>query len=561
MANITRELALLRLENASLRSKLEDLTINDSACHLNYIKPINLFGEPNSVYSERRRSATFTDPFNADPDDHIAQYKQKMFIAAIPKYLREACMCKEQFASSRKIEKHSDDIYAIIQYPNETLRDYIVRFNRQKVEIPGCNADTAISAFRKGLKRDSDLYKELTKYSCKTMDDILAKAWAQIKWEEDEDQYYRPEPRGQDEGRDSRINDRRRADPYPPNDLYKPRETVNALKELGSTVKWPPKMRSPYHKRDRTKYCEFHKDHDHRTDNYITLRLEVIQGRGCDLWVHLPRGFPAGTVLAKGIISRWVVSAWVSGELRLLVLVIKGLFPIWVATFCWLKTEQHGCILPVRSQERTNCCYAFVVVDAIYAKLYLDGHDPLRGSEQELIDHLHKFYLPKFVKFEDGNLVVTSKGLENSYKNAFAYVKEKGLSAHSDYPFVGNYQNIADPAPTTGLKIFIGGYDYISDGDHAGVIAKLQHQPVTGSLLVGQRFRKWKAHMGVYHGLTPCELQELEKERETNQQLHFGFHGVTIVGNGLEDDHGITCARAHMARIGDIWDTSRLQGK
>ena len=29
-----------------------------------------------------------------DPDDHIAQYKQRMFTAAIPRDLREACMCK-----------------------------------------------------------------------------------------------------------------------------------------------------------------------------------------------------------------------------------------------------------------------------------------------------------------------------------------------------------------------------------------------------------------------------------------------------------------------------------
>ncbi|KAH6772287.1 hypothetical protein C2S51_010691 [Perilla frutescens var. frutescens] len=427
MTNTAGELALLRSENASLRSYLEDLTINDNTRHLNYIKPTNLFGEPNSVYSEHRRSVTFTDPFIAgtsasaqktleqerveqqrrfnqgfdqrmidhpseleqrlagieamitripsvplpirkaapnsfadspfvdeigltempskftlpsmklfngtsDPNDHIAQYKQKMFIAAIPKYLREACMCKgfgsslsgaalqwftnlpnasigsfaqltdlfvEQFASSQKIEKHSDDLYAIIQYLNETLRNYVARFNREKVEIPGCNADTAISAFRKGLKRDSDLYKELTKYPCKTMDDILAKAWAQIKWEEDEDQYYRPKPRGRDEGRDSRRNDRRRTDPYPRNDRYKPQgredisdpydrrlpeynlcitpsEAVNALKELGSTVKRPPKMRSPDHERDRRKYCEFHKDHSHRTDDCIALRLEII---------------------------------------------------------------------------------------------------------------------------------------------------------------------------------------------------------------------------------------------------------------------------------------------
>ena len=34
-----------------------------------------------------------------DPDDHIAQYKQCMFIVAIPRDLREACMCKA-FGSS-----------------------------------------------------------------------------------------------------------------------------------------------------------------------------------------------------------------------------------------------------------------------------------------------------------------------------------------------------------------------------------------------------------------------------------------------------------------------------
>ncbi|KAI9198799.1 hypothetical protein LWI28_022378 [Acer negundo] len=83
-----------------------------------------------------------------DPDNHIAQYKQRMFTAAIPRDLREACMCKafgsslsgpallwytslpnnsidyfaqltdtfvEQFASSRKLEKLSDDLYTITQ--------------------------------------------------------------------------------------------------------------------------------------------------------------------------------------------------------------------------------------------------------------------------------------------------------------------------------------------------------------------------------------------------------------------------------------------------------------
>ncbi|KAL5785004.1 hypothetical protein ACOSQ2_007396 [Xanthoceras sorbifolium] len=81
-----------------------------------------------------------------DPDDHITQYRQRMFTAAISRDLREACMCKgfgsslvrpalqwytnlpnisinsfaqltdtfvKQFASSRKLEKQSDDLYTI----------------------------------------------------------------------------------------------------------------------------------------------------------------------------------------------------------------------------------------------------------------------------------------------------------------------------------------------------------------------------------------------------------------------------------------------------------------
>ena len=81
-----------------------------------------------------------------DPTDHIASYKQRMFTAAIPRDLRDACMCKsfgssliglalqwftnlpnnsissfaqltdtfvEQFASSKKLEKLSGDLYHV----------------------------------------------------------------------------------------------------------------------------------------------------------------------------------------------------------------------------------------------------------------------------------------------------------------------------------------------------------------------------------------------------------------------------------------------------------------
>ncbi|XP_013617456.1 PREDICTED: uncharacterized protein LOC106323967 [Brassica oleracea var. oleracea] len=91
----------------------------------------------------------------------------------------------EQFASSRHLERISDGLYEILQHRAEPLRGYIASFNQEKVAIPRYNIPTAISAFKRGLLPDGDLYKELTKYHCKAMENVLSRAWAHVKWEED----------------------------------------------------------------------------------------------------------------------------------------------------------------------------------------------------------------------------------------------------------------------------------------------------------------------------------------------------------------------------------------
>ncbi|KAF3572612.1 hypothetical protein F2Q69_00058677 [Brassica cretica] len=141
-----------------------------------------------------------------------------MLAVALPKGSREATMCKgfgstrtgpalqwyinlpsrsiasfavlsdkfmEIFASSKDLEKTSDSLYKILQHRAEPLRGYIARFNQEKVAILECSIPTAISAFKRGLLPDGDLYKELTKYQCKTMEDVLSRALAQVKREED----------------------------------------------------------------------------------------------------------------------------------------------------------------------------------------------------------------------------------------------------------------------------------------------------------------------------------------------------------------------------------------
>ena len=45
--------------------------------------------------------------------------------------------------------------------------------------------------------------------------------------------------------------------------------------QLQQFLRWPSQMRSDPTKRDNTRYCEFHRDYGHRTDDCIQLRNEI----------------------------------------------------------------------------------------------------------------------------------------------------------------------------------------------------------------------------------------------------------------------------------------------
>ncbi|XP_010669872.1 uncharacterized protein LOC104886992 [Beta vulgaris subsp. vulgaris] len=272
----------------------------------------------------------------ADPNDHVAQYKQRMITISIPKNMREACICKGfgstltgpalqwfinlnngtissfaqlvnifnmQFASSRKMEKQASDIHRIVQKSDESLKEFVNRFNREKVSIPNCDARTVIEAFRRGLDEESDLYKELTKYPCPTFEDAQAKALAQIRLEEDMQSrkaYANADSRKAASNKQASW----RQKPYErPQQVHSVRHVgsasdwkndpglppklseygfnvtmggiINTLHSLGSALKWPFRNEKQTTHRDKSKWCEFHGDHGHHTDECVALRREV----------------------------------------------------------------------------------------------------------------------------------------------------------------------------------------------------------------------------------------------------------------------------------------------
>ncbi|KAJ9560504.1 hypothetical protein OSB04_005664 [Centaurea solstitialis] len=267
-----------------------------------------------------------------DPVEHVAQYKQLMWTASIPSQYQETCMCKSfgstltgaalqwlinlkpksiesfaelvnqftrQFASSRKMEKQTSDLYYVVQKTGETIRDYFNRFNAEMIEVKNCDIKTAIEAYKRGLDNSLELYTDLTKYPPENFDDVRARTLAHMRIEDDaifrrkhsnekknlgaQKHDFKPKrvnkignSRHESKTRTSKGTGRIR---YPDLSTYNfagtSKELVDSLRKIDANVRWPKKPENPSKDKDQTKWCEFHGDHGHTTDECISLKKEI----------------------------------------------------------------------------------------------------------------------------------------------------------------------------------------------------------------------------------------------------------------------------------------------
>ncbi|KAL5833848.1 hypothetical protein ACOSQ3_017522 [Xanthoceras sorbifolium] len=91
-----------------------------------------------------------------DPEDHLtypsrsrSTWYMNLLNNSIASFVELNDIFIEQFASSQKLEKQSDDLYTISQHRGELLRDYISRFSKENVSIPHCNQAQPFSLSRK----------------------------------------------------------------------------------------------------------------------------------------------------------------------------------------------------------------------------------------------------------------------------------------------------------------------------------------------------------------------------------------------------------------------------
>ncbi|KAJ9561272.1 hypothetical protein OSB04_006432 [Centaurea solstitialis] len=268
----------------------------------------------------------------SDPVEHIAQYKQLVWTVPIPTQFQEICMCKgfgstltgaalqwlinlkpksiaswselvnqftRQFASSRKMEKQTSDLYYVVQKTGETIREYFNRFNAEMIEVKNCDVRTAIEAYKRGLDTSSELYTDLTKYPPENFDDVRARTLAHMRIEDDAifrrkhsndkknlgAQKHDFKPKRVNKIDNSRRDQNKRSNQgkgkvrYPDLSTYHfagtTKDLVDSLRNLEVNVRWPKKPENPSKDKDQTKWCDFHSDHGHNTDDCISLKKEI----------------------------------------------------------------------------------------------------------------------------------------------------------------------------------------------------------------------------------------------------------------------------------------------
>ncbi|KAJ0898693.1 putative retrotransposon gag domain-containing protein [Helianthus annuus] len=269
-----------------------------------------------------------------DPEEHIAQYRERMEINPIPPELKEACLCKgfgstltgsaltwllnvpphsitsfchlvnlfnSQFSCSRSFEKLTSDLYRITQGPQESLRDYVNKFSRESLDIPHLDVATSVQAFKMGLQRDSQFYQDLVMNPCRNLDEARNRALRYIRLEDDKKMQekmnasstyestnrksesshkpYRSRP--YDKNENKRVNVVQDEDPeeYPELSEYcfsvNIPELMYAMQGLGDKARWPRKNQQKADWKDKSKWCAFHEDFGHVTEDCIALRKEI----------------------------------------------------------------------------------------------------------------------------------------------------------------------------------------------------------------------------------------------------------------------------------------------
>nr|XP_021842398.1 uncharacterized protein LOC110782540 [Spinacia oleracea] len=215
--------------------------------------------------------------------DGMAQsWFNKIPKGSVTSFRQLAILFRTHYVANIVRERMMGELMSFVQGSRESLRDYISRFNMEASNIPKLQQEVAVLAMMSGLK-DGDFKSYLGRKSFTTLAEVLGEANEFIKSEEIEKATAQ---RNVAEEGNQAISKRR--------NHIRSMETEEKATKAGESgedkifaiskedERWqrPAKMYNKY--RDPKKYCDFHGDHGHLTEECTNLKdnIEDLIRRG-----------------------------------------------------------------------------------------------------------------------------------------------------------------------------------------------------------------------------------------------------------------------------------------
>ncbi|XP_077224038.1 uncharacterized protein LOC143857491 [Tasmannia lanceolata] len=191
------------------------------------------------------------------------------------------------FMSSRRPRKTTASLMALRQDDNEPLKVFVCRFNREALQVPNLDPSAAMNALLAGA-RSNDFRRAIARQNPHSLADLMTGAEEYITVEEtlatlNSNRRITSEEKNPTKQRREDKPPRREKSPPPQKreENFTPLNTSrkHILAAIGEEefVKWPARMISKGNRRDPSKYCRFHKDHGHDTDECWQLKEEIEQ--------------------------------------------------------------------------------------------------------------------------------------------------------------------------------------------------------------------------------------------------------------------------------------------
>ncbi|XP_065627830.1 uncharacterized protein LOC136066831 [Quercus suber] len=217
-----------------------------------------------------------------DPFNHIATFKTTLHLQGVPDEIMYRA-----FPTTLK----GPALLTIEQGENESLRSFITRFNREALAVDEMDDKLLLATFHNGINSDLFIHKhyeqepqtmaELIHSAQNFMnveDAIIAKM--RKRMEANAQRHLEQGPRSK-KGRtkDRKDRDNKKAGPSTWNQQYTPlhillEQVLMHIKD-DLSLKWPEKLKGDPNKRNRNKYCCFHRDHGHDIDECFDLKQQI----------------------------------------------------------------------------------------------------------------------------------------------------------------------------------------------------------------------------------------------------------------------------------------------